>query len=405
MKYFNRLVWILFIFAVCRASGLDRPDYYTAGFYTRGSDEVTYVDQGGVIDPFWIPVGDLVLIPRVTLEVSGDDNYFLNSTNETDTTQVRLMPGALLMYGRPEHNHLYLDTGADIPIDDSVNGKTSLFAKLGGVYQTGKSKINGSAGYRQMDEGNQLVGRRLRSENLLLNAGAEYRLSMKTSLGAQGYASFNRYDDSDYTDYHRYYGAGRIHYQLTCKTDLYIQAGGGVDRRDRDQMTNTSDADFQDISIGMRGKPSPKTSVNGSIGFRFRQHDDPAMDDVNTWIANFGASVTPFGLSVFGLELSADGYPDVTGNAGTLMNKRAMFSVNRRLFTERLRGHAAMQFGVLESYTTGSPDESDYWGYTVGLDWWTRHNLSFGADYSYSSNGGDLSYDTSRWSVRMSWNY
>ncbi|HKL20764.1 MAG TPA: hypothetical protein VJ904_03095, partial [Tichowtungia sp.] len=368
MKYFNRLVWILFIFAVCRASGLDRPDYYTAGFYTRGSDEVTYVDQGGVIDPFWIPVGDLVLIPRVTLEVSGDDNYFLNSTNETDTTQVRLMPGALLMYGRPEHNHLYLDTGADIPIDDSVNGKTSLFAKLGGVYQTGKSKINGSAGYRQMDEGNQLVGRRLRSENLLLNAGAEYRLSMKTSLGAQGYASFNRYDDSDYTDYHRYYGAGRIHYQLTCKTDLYIQAGGGVDRRDRDQMTNTSDADFQDISIGMRGKPSPKTSVNGSIGFRFRQHDDPAMDDVNTWIANFGASVTPFGLSVFGLELSADGYPDVTGNAGTLMNKRAMFSVNRRLFTERLRGHAAMQFGVLESYTTGSPDESDYWGYTVGLD-------------------------------------
>src|SRR6056297_3330573 len=124
MKYFNRLVWILFIFAVCRASGLDRPDYYTAGFYTRGSDEVTYVDQGGVIDPFWIPVGDLVLIPRVTLEVSGDDNYFLNSTNETDTTQVRLMPGALLMYGRPEHNHLYLDTGADIPIDDSVNGKT-----------------------------------------------------------------------------------------------------------------------------------------------------------------------------------------------------------------------------------------------------------------------------------------
>ena len=57
----------------------------------------------------------------------------------------------------------------------------------------------------------------------------------------------------------------------------------------------------------------------------------------------------------------------------------------------------------------------DYWGFSLGLDWWTRQHCSFGLAYSYQQRDGSreadaetqetTSYEYGRWIFRASWNY
>lgn len=396
--------------AVCALQAQNRPDYYTTGFYTRGVDEAANVDMNGVISPFVFPGEHFSIIPRATLEVSSDDNYFIDETGEQRSTETSLMPGVLFVVGRQEHNHFYFDVGADIPLRQSLSraeDNPSLFGKAGVVYQTGKSQFSVGAGCRRDDQVDRLVGERLLSENRMLSAALEHQVTRKTKLGLNGHASYNDYDSDAYSDYHRFYGAARIYLRSTMKSELYVQGGLGSDYADPNQSGASLDASYQDLSVGMRGQPTPKTSINGSIGYRLRQHEEERFDDANTWVANLGGTVNPFGLSRFSLELMADGHPDISGFAGTAWDRRVSLGVDRRLFSERLRGAATVQYGEVEYYGEGSQVSDGYWGYSVGLDWWTRYKISFGASYSYMDRDGEgrSGYSSGRWALRSSWNY
>lgn len=406
----KKLVVVLVAGWLAVAYAVDRPDYYTAGFYTRGSDEAAYVDQGGIMDPFYIPAKEWAVIPRVTLEATGDDNYLLGADGEKESvSKLNLIPGALIIYGRPEYNHLYVDLGAIAPLAQSGNAddKTSYIGTVGGVFKTGKTQVSGRAGYRRIERVDRTAGERLLERNISLDGAIEHRLSFKTSVGVTGKAEFHNFDDDAYTDYTRYYGAGRLYRRLTPKSELFLQAGAGRDVMDRTEDRRYGGAHYRDLSVGMRGKPSPKTSVSGSIGYRNRTHDDGEVEDVNGWIASLGADATPFGLSRFSIELISDMRPDITGASGTVADRRATFGVDRRLFSERLRGNASLQLGMLDYYSQDRRDDDGYWGYTLGLDWWTRRNISFGASYSYveRQGGGRSAYNSGRWALRMSWNY
>lgn len=392
------------------AYAVDRPNYYTSGFYTRGVDEAAYVDQGGVIDPFYVPVRQWTLVPRVTLEASGEDNYYMDDDGGEDLTSLNLIPGLLLIAGRPEFNHLYADLGASVPLVQSgvdAEDKPSFFGTFGGVYKTGKSLVSASAGYRRNENANLLTGERMLERNVTGTLGLEHRLSFKTSVGVNGTVEFHNYDSDSYSNYRRYYGAGRIYRRLTAKSEVFLQAGAGRDVMDRNENNSSGGARFTDLSVGLRGKPSPKTSVSGSVGYRNRVHDNSEFDDVNSWIASIGADATPFGLSRFSVDLVSDIRPDVTGASGSAGDNRVTFGWGRRLFSERLRGSASVQFGTVDYYGEDRRYDADYWGYSLGLDWWTRHNLSFGGAYSYTQREGygQSSYDSGRWSLRMSWNY
>ena len=138
---------------------VSRPDYYTAGFYTRGASSAAYMDQGGVLDPFYIPMKKWSFLPRVTVMLSGNDNYFMNQEDDQTTTSVRLIPGATLIYGRPDHNHLYADVSASLPLGSgSANSGKEYVVTAGGVYKTGRTQISGRLGHRQMSSANTAVG-------------------------------------------------------------------------------------------------------------------------------------------------------------------------------------------------------------------------------------------------------
>ena len=127
-------------------------------------------------------------------------------------------------------------------------------------------------------------------------------------------------------------------------------------------------------------------------------------------MANLGAEVTPFGFSTFSAELLADIRPDITRSGDSLIDRRLTLGVNRRLFSERLRGDASILGGLIDHHGPGGLSEDEYWGFQLALDWWTRWNCSVGAAYSYTkrwnvSGSGGTAFDSGRWSLRMSWNY
>jgi hypothetical protein len=389
-----------------------RPDYYTAGFYTRGSDAAFYMDQGGVLDPFYIPAKNWALFPRVTLAYTQDDDFFMIQGNGSTRSSLNLIPGALLIYGRPEHNHLYADTSVSVPLSQS--GSTSedgmnYVITLGGVKKTGKTQVYGRLGHRRSESEDTVIGTRVINQDYVGDIGVEYRISSKSGVGLNGSVELNEFGNAGYLNYNRYYGAGRFYHQLTEKSQWFLQGGIGRDDLASAQKGVYSDALFYDVSVGMRGKPGPKTTVSGRVGYQKRMYDDATISDVSSWIANLGIENTPFGFSTFSAELLATIRPDVTAAGDSVVNKRLTVGVNRRLFSERLRGDASVLFGMADHYGPGGRSQDAYRGFNLGIDWWTRWNMSIGAAYSYterwSVTGGGPVYEYGQWTLRMSWNY
>ncbi len=397
----------------CLLAGINagaRPDYYTSGFYTRGVEEAFYKDQGGIIDPFYVPMKKWALIPRVTLEASGSDNYFLDAENQRDESTLRLMPGALLVFGRPEHNHLFTDFSTIIPLTQSssqVEDEPSYAVVVGGAYKTGKSQVYGRLGHRRFEAEDTLLGSRVIKKDYIGDLGVEHRISTKSSLGLNGLVELHDYGNDAYVNYNRYYGAGRYYYRVTPKMDTFLQLGVGLDKLEREEPGVTSDATTMDVSVGLRGKPSPKTAASGRIGYAQRTYADSSISDRGHWIANIGGEVTPFGESKFSAELLANIRPDVDSGGDSKVDQRLTLGVNRRLFSERIRGDARVLFGRVDTRTPDGSIEDDYWGFILGVDWWMRRNVSVGAGYSYLDMRSEQSdsFETGQWRLRISWNF
>lgn len=428
-EYLCPLVFAGCLFAPMMLKGQDD---YTSGFYTRGTAAAEELDRADAsAAPFYIRLGDRwVLLPRVTVSASYEDNANLSGANPEEATTVYAIPGLLLMYGSPDRNHLYVDTGLIIPLysdSDRLDEEISYLGTAGGVYRTGKSSMHGRLGYRRMENVDTLAGARMVRKDYTGDLSLERRLSRKTSLGLSGSASFFDFEDPRYISYWRYYGAGRGFYRITPKSDVYLQAGSGIDDL-QEEVNAGGDAEFYDISIGLRGKQSPKTSIGGRVGYRWRQVRDDAFEDVNHYIAAVNAETSPFGLTTFSAGWNADINPSVSDAGFATVDQRVTLSASRRLVTERLRGRASVFAGMVDYYgEEGRPADplddtpvfdgrqDDYWGYSLGLDAWLQLNLSIGLQYSYFENRGvrggteaekqDASYDSGRWGLRLSWNY
>ena len=406
-------------------TALAADDGYAAGFFTRGVDAASYVDQGGaVVDPFYVPVQTGALLPRVSLSVSSDDNVFLDPTNETSGTTLSLAPGLLAIWGRPAGNHLYADYGMILPVYESeaeVGDRPSHLLRLGSVYRTGKSQIQGQVGYRLMEDVDTVVGARVAKQDVLGDLGVEHRISGKSSAGLQGRLEMHRFDAENYLDYNRYYGAGRLYHRVSAKSQAFVQ--GGLGRDDPQEAGDrAAAADFYDLSLGLRGKQSPKFNSSGRVGYMWRTYDDEARDDYAHWIASLRAESSPFGLSTFTGELVADVRPAIDSDATDVVDQGVTFGVARRLFIERLRGNATATFGQID-YSGGNADAADnrdgrtdrYWGFSVGVDWWSKERFSVGVAYAYMRRDGDVdgdraaqdstSFEQGRWNLRASWNY
>lgn len=424
--------WLAGAIWMAPAAGMAVSDSYSSGFYTRGIEAATYMDQGGaVIDPFYVPAKTAAFLPRVSLAVMHEDNVFLEPEGTNAATYIEVVPGLLAIWGRPSGNHVYADYGLILPVyesEDELNDRPSHMLRLGGVYRTGRSQVQGQFGYRQLEEVNNVVGARIAMRDWIGDVNVEHRVTGKSSVGAVGRIERHEFNDIAYDDYDRYYGAGRYYRRVSAKSQAFLQAGAGRDEPLEERDSEIA-ADFYDLSLGVRGKQSPKFNTSGRVGYMWRQYDEEGRPDDGHWIASLRAESNPFGLTTFTGELYADVRPAIDSTGSDTVDQGVIGTVSRRLFIERLRGNASVTFGRID-YTgqdsAAGPGEGpdslvydgrsdDYWGFSLGVDWWTKEQFSIGAAYSYtrrdgSRNGSDelqeaTSYEAGRWTLRTSWNY
>ncbi len=426
-------ICMVLFYSLVRKTLASGADAYASGFYTRGVDAAAYVDrEDSSVAPFYLPLGPRwLLLPRITVSAVLEDNPTLDSGPAEQAETVYVVPGIMLLYGRPERNHLYADAGMIIPLyssDEAVAEKPSYLLAMGAWYRTGRSSVHLRAGYRRLESVDTLIGARIAKDDYTGDVNLEYRISSKTSAGLLGSVALHDYEADRYIDYRRYYGGARFYHRITPRSDGFVQLGIGRDDL-RLEPGSRGDADFYDASIGLRGKQSAKTHVSGRIGYRWRRPVDDDREDVNHTIASIYAETTPFGLTTFTGELMADILPSSTDAGTVTVEQRATAGVSRRLVSERLRGQASLFYGLVDYYgAEGRPvdirderhpvfdgREDYYWGYSLGLDWWLKHNFSFGLSYSYFENVGNhggteaerdrASYRAGRWALRASWNY
>ena len=408
-------------------AGRAESDTFASGFYTRGVETADYMDQGGaVFNPFYIPARTGALLPRVTLAVTHEDNVFLEPDDGTAATMVNLAAGLLALWGRPAENHVYGDYGVGLPLYNSekeIQDQPSHMLRLGVVYHTPKSRVNGQAGFRRLEDADLVVGARVVRQDYFGDLSVEHRLSGKSSAGVVGRVERHEYDNGEYVDYDRYYGAGRLYHRLTPKSEGFIQGGLGRDEP-QDSAAAASAADFLDLSLGVRGKQSPKFSSSGRVGYMWRTYDLDTRGTYEHWIASLAAHSSPFGLTTLGAELYADVRPAVDETGVDTVDQGVVGTASRRLFTERLQGNASVTFGRVDYHgaSAAGGDErvfdgrsDNYWGFTLGMDWWTKQHCSLGLAYSYQQRDGSreadsetqaaTSYEYGRWTLRASWNY
>lgn len=417
---------------------LAQTDTLGAGFYTRGTQPASEVESGrSLTDRFYLPIGEhLSLHPRVTFEAVYEDNVFLDNRNSTSGTFLRLAPGLLGIYGRPTANHIFADYGYILPLDDTIDGydeEPAHLLVLGAVHDSGKTLNRLRVGLRRFESPDNQVADRLTQDNILFSYDVEHRTSAKTRAG--GYLAYELFDyDNDqlYIDYDRLYGAGRLFHQAGARSDVFLQVGVGRDQQDPDgelevQPGRQSSAEFADVSVGVRGRLTPKTSASGRVGYRWTETFFQDEDPISRWIASFSMETSPFEFSTFGVEVNSDIRPSIENTGLATWNRQITLRVDRRILTERLRGRASVFAGITEFVQVQETDgastsppgfvgrEDEYWGFSLGTDWWAQENVSLGLSYSYVENDSNSeeinseaesrSYDSSRWTLRAGWNY
>lgn len=428
----KKAIIILLLFLPVLLPSRTDADAYSAGFYTRGVDAAYYLESGDPIyEPFYVPSQRWALVPRLSIAVSAEQSGTFRMDRTRSAATIRVVPGAMIIWGRPEARHLYLDYGLSIPaytICGDFSDDLSHLVMLGGVFRTQKSQLHARLGLRRIEDLDTLIGARILKQDYVADVAVDHRISTKTSVGLLGSYERHRFDKARFLGYERYYGAGRLYYDLSVKSQVFVQGGIGHD----DVQSNPQgygNIDFYDVSVGMRGKPSPKTSVSGRVGHQWRTHDDDLRDDWDRWIASLSANVNPFGLTTFSSTLYADLRPAINEAGTTVFDQRLSLRAARRLLTDRLRGQASVHAGQVEYRgPILEPAQRDtdfslvynrrqdhYWGYSLGLDYRTKHYISFGLSYSYTEKIAARDADravrraasdySDFWTIRVSWNY
>jgi len=362
-------------------------------------------------------------VPRLTLTATHDDNLFLTAEEAESSYFVDLIPGVLLVLGRPDDSNIFLDAGTIIQLYDSskeVDNRVNYLLTLGGQRKTPKNVISASAGYRYREDIDTVVGGRVAQDDYLFNAGIEQDISAKTSAGLDGSYEINYYEDPVLVDNRRLYGSASAYYKNTESRSTFLRLGMGTDHPgDNDTV---GDSDFYEILLGMRGKQSPKLVLSGSAGYQWRTFADDDEDELRHWVAGLNIESTPFGLTTVYGDVATGIRPAANSLGQTTIDQRYTVGLRRQLFTKRLQGAISGFLGNVDYYGQSVVDpsinfdrEDEYWGYNIGLDYWTPKNISIGLDYSFYKNEGnrqgtdqqkqDATYDQGRWVLRTSWNF
>lgn len=230
--------------------------------------------------PF-MAVGDgAELFVTSSLEVQFDDNIYLDTKNEVDDTIMSFTPGVDLVFGKgtaTTGNFFYKEEIRRFSDNDQQDTELS---NVGVKTKTdsGNSKFDFSASYAQLarnDNDLRATGLIVRRNVTSLDAGAEFELTGKSTLGVSASYEDTQYGPASYVDSQIFTLPADVYYKATEKLDWSF----GYRYRNTDQ--DGSAVDFKDhfINLGARGEFTPKLTGQVRVGYNKRNFSVGASDD------------------------------------------------------------------------------------------------------------------------------
>ena len=401
--------------------------------YGEGASPVSDLSRSGEArERFSLRLGYLQLQPHAEAWYIYDDNVNLSSDSRKGEGYATFAPGAKLLYGNERRNYVYLDYTADFSTL-STPGEGTLFgqtATLFGHYETTRSQATLWHRYREVNDLDTALGARISKTENFSFANLDHRVSTKTTVGALVSHELHNFDDPEYSDYRQYEGAGRLYWSTTPRTELYGEARHGWVDVDHDGGDYGS-AQFTEGSIGIRGKPRPRLTTTGQVGYQHRTFDDSRIKPFSHWVGGGKVEAKPFEFFQTWLGVWCAIRPAANAPGISLIETRIEPGISRRLWTDRLVGSLSGVVGFVDYRGTSDPDAREdqtdarvydgrrdtFWGYTLNVDWWFAKYWSMGVGYSYIRNESDVdsrqrvgqvperaSYDGGRWMARASFN-
>ena len=371
-----------------------------------------------------IRIGNLKIIPALTLQEGYDDNIYLGNGNnntaelEEEDWITHFQPSILFNYDFIGRGGLALGYQGDLAYyddNDQNDWKTHTaflnfnYAAPGGlILGLDNTYIDAEDPYGSENEfklGVPMTERWL--DNLMTRIGYDFG----NKLRLFGYFNYYKQDYDDIRDYTQNYdnqefGVG-AEVKLLPKTWGFIRYHIGEQDYDTPPAfvngtltnateSNDADYDWQRVNTGLTWDSGAKFSGELNFGYKWKDYDNITdknsrrYDEKDTWIASTQLSYAATPTTMLSLSITRDVRDTYSDTLEYYTDTGIGLSLNQKLFNKFI----LILGGVYSAMDFNSDREDDNYKANVGLDYQIREWLSAGVNYRYwRKDSNDTSYD------------
>lgn len=335
--------------------------------------------------------------PHLDLAATYDDNILITPNNRIGDFSFTVSPGLELVYGNAEHNYLSLDYTAGIERFyrrtefDAVNH----YLTFNSIFTFSRLKLEVDQVFKQETSENFEAAARLEEQQNLTSISAEYSLNQYFSLGALYHQEFNHFPTPGQIDNELFEPGLAVYYHLTPKTDLFGEFDyGWVDVAEGD------DQQFENVSLGLRGKITSKIRGQIEVGYENRDFSGPTPAPSVAAVVAKVSLHADFSRHTFAdLVVSRQISPSTTNADTSVTATRADLTVNQKIYREKFLVYAGGAYehdDYGQDGSVGVNRQDDIVEGRVGAKYFATKWLEFGVSYRYQydrSTASSVTFD------------
>ena len=342
-------------------------------------------------------IGNTEIMPYIGGGYSYDDNIYWNSAEQPATSDhiFTFAPGILAKIGNNDYSLLadYSHEWHRYSENEQENYQADRFV-LSGIYRSPKTIFTLADAYTVTRRDVLEAGAMLDETRNIVLGDIEHAYSQKSSVALNGTYETVDYDPYVYgdvlyqpIDYEEIRVGARPYYRAFAKTDLFGEYAVGWVTPDAPSGTDASDATYQEVSVGFRGRFTGKTTGIGSVGYQHRTFESEEIEDINEWVARLGLRTTFSQRFRGGIVLASEIDPSISREGYSVQTSRVEPFLSRELWYDDLTGTISGAYELADYHAPSGEMEDrqdQFWEVAGILDWHPGSYVSLGVGYSYS---------------------
>jgi len=358
----------------------------------------TYTTQSGAL-----------VTPSLSVDAKYDDNIYNQTNNETGSAILVVAPAVNFKVDNGINNisfDLGLNSGtyAENTDDNYVDGNAGIAAHL----ESGKShRFDFTASIASISEqrGSGLsegafdpAADLIRHADMLLTATYEYgirstqaRIAFTTEAGVIDYSDNNVFATAD-SDVKNNLIGSTFYYNTNAFTEVSLTLNGDYIRYD---TATLKDSDVYNALLGLNWQGSSTITLDGKLGFEFKQFENTEIDDFDGLTWDIGAKWQPLRYTSFYLSTTQASQDPDSADGSYLVERDVDLSWDHA-WSSKIDTSLAVTFQQDDYENEANNRLDEYLKYTVAVDYsftqWLDASL-YAEMINNDSNEQNISYD------------